>query len=536
MKKYDLSIIIPARHEEFLNKTVEDICKNKRGATQVIVGLDGEWPAVPLETHPDVMVVYYPESIGQRAMSNQLVKLSRAKYIMKVDAHCAFDEGFDVKMIEKMEDDITMIPVMKNLFVFDWVCPDAKPRVNFDTSKDEPHRRYQGASGPCKDCGKPTKKEIIWHAKKSPNSTAYRFDETMHFQYWNDFGKRQTGDLTETMSIQGSCFMLTRDKWWELDISSEEFQSWGQQGVEVACKTWLSGGRVLVNRTTWYAHLFRTQDGFGFPYPQSGSAIDKNRELSRELFQRNKWKGAKHPFSWLIQKFNPPGWKLDGPTKGILYYTDNRLNMKLAGICRKHIQASGLPITSVSLKPMNFGNNIHMPLQRSYPTMFKQILAGLEAMTEDVVYFCEHDVLYHPEHFKFLPEHKNTWYYNGNYWDLRLKDGFAIHYDSSPLSGLVVYRETALRHFRERVALIEKLGEDYKPLHMGFEPFTHGRVKWEFWCPFEVFLPKSPNIDIAHGQNATWKRWDIKDFIKKPKHWEESTGFNVPDWDLNMLK
>ena len=67
--------------------------------------------------------------------------------------------------------------------------------------------------------------------------------------------------------------------------------------------------------------------------------------------------------------------------------------------------------------------------------MFKQILTGLEAMTEDIVYFCEHDILYHPDHFKFIPPSNNTFYYNGNYWDLRLKDGFAVHYDSSPLSG-----------------------------------------------------------------------------------------------------
>lgn len=526
MEKYDLSIIIPARHEEFLNQTIEDICRNKRGKTQVIVGLDGEWPLVPVKTHPDVVVLYYPESIGQRALSNQLVKLSRAKYIMKVDAHCAFDEGFDIKMMEKMEDDITMLPVMKNLHVFDWVCPDG-------------HRRYQSPSGQCKTegCGKPTVKDIVWFPKKNPNSVAYRFDTTMHFQYWNEFGRKQKGDLTETMSIQGSCFLLTREKWWELDISSEEFHSWGQQGVEVACKTWLSGGRVLVNRTTWYAHLFRTQGGdFGFPYSHPQSLVDENRELSRELFQHNKWKGAKHPFSWLIQKFNPPEWKLEGPTKGILYYTDNQLNMKLAGICRKYIQAPNIPITSVSLKPMNFGNNIHFKGERSYETMFRQILTGLEAMTEDIIYFCEHDVLYHPEHFKFMPENKNTWYYNGNYWDLRLKDGFAVHYDSSPLSGLVVYRETAIQHFKERVALIEKLGEDYKPLHMGFEPFTHGRVKWDFWCPFEIFKPSLPNIDISHGNNSTWKRWKQEDFIRKPKYWEESIDYNIPGWDLSILK
>jgi hypothetical protein len=520
---YDLSIVIPARNEEFINKTVEDILKNKRGKTQVIVGLDGQWPAVPLERHPDVVVLFYPESIGQRSISNQCVHLSRAKYVMKVDAHCAFDEGFDVKMMDKMADDMTMVPVMRNLHAFDWVCEDG-------------HRRYQGPSGPCFECGKETKKDIVWRGKTNPQSTAYRFDKTMHFQYWNEWGKKQIGDLTETLSIQGSCFMVTRAKWWELDICSETFSSWGQQGVEVACKTWLSGGRVLVNRMTWYAHMFRTQGGdFGFPYPQSGREVDANREKSRELFQRNKWNGAKHPFSWLIQKFNPPEWNLEGPTRGILYYTDNALNMKLAARVRSYIAASGLPVTSVTLKPTNFGNNIVVSGERGYVQMFRQILAGLEAMTEDIVYFCEHDVLYHPDHFKFIPKERGTFYYNGNYWYLRASDGFAIHYDVSPLSGLVVYREAALTHFRERLALIEKLGEQYKPLHMGFEPFTHGRVKWEFWCPYEVFTPANPNVDVTHNGNATWKRWDKKDFIRQPKFWEVSKDYEIPGWDKKCL-
>jgi len=55
--------------------------------------------------------------------------------------------------------------------------------------------------------------------------------------------------------------MLTREKYWELNICDESLGSWGSQGIEVACKTWLSGGKCLVNHSTWYAHMFRTQGG-----------------------------------------------------------------------------------------------------------------------------------------------------------------------------------------------------------------------------------------------------------------------------------
>ena len=132
----DLSIVIPSRNEEFLKNTVDDILKNKRGNTEIIVGLDGQWPVEPIPQHPDVNLVYYPQSIGQRAITNQCVRLSKSKWIMKVDAHTAFDEGFDVKMMDLMEDDITMVPVMRNLHVFNWKCLDG-------------HIRYQGPSGNC---------------------------------------------------------------------------------------------------------------------------------------------------------------------------------------------------------------------------------------------------------------------------------------------------------------------------------------------------------------------------------------------------
>lgn len=288
-----LSILIPARNEIFLKNTVEDILKNIEEDTEIIVVLDGQWADPSLEQNDRLTVVYLPESIGQRAATNLACRLSKAKYIMKVDAHCAFEKGFDKKLLEDIKDDWTIVPVMKNLHAFDWVCEDG-------------HRRYQSPSGVCKDCGKETKMDIVWFAKPSPNSTSFSFDSTLHFQYFGEYKKKQTGDLVETMSLQGSCFMMTRKKYWELNICDENHGSWGQQGTEVACKTWLSGGRVIVDKRTWYAHMFRTQGGdFGFPYPNPETEIEKARIYSRDLWLNNKWEKQIFPLRWLIEKFSP---------------------------------------------------------------------------------------------------------------------------------------------------------------------------------------------------------------------------------------
>lgn len=569
---YELSVLIPSRNEQFLARTVADLLENIEGNTEILIGLDGLWSEPPIHDNPRVTIIHVSESIGQRAMTNQLCRLSKAKYIMKVDAHCAFDKGFDVKMMTAMagHDDWTMAPVMRNLHAFNWVCPEG-------------HTRYQGPSGPCTECGKPTVKDVVWIPKTNPQSCAYCFDPEPHFQYFNEFKKRPEGkgELTESMSLQGSCFMLTRDKYWELNICDEQFGSWGSQGIEVAVKTWLSGGKVIINHNTWYAHMFRTQGGdFGFPYEISGSAVNHAKKTARDLFFAGTWEKQQKPLSWLVERFWPvPGWKdedlakLKGepvvtpstkqtssieqnvpatsviaseakqpptanespkdssrtPTVGLLYYTDNRLDEKLMKICQKQLKkaAGDKKIVSVSLQPIDFGQNIVLPLERGYLTMFKQILAGLEALDTDIVYFCEHDVLYHKSHFAFIPPQKNIYYYNNNYWFLRLVDGFALHYDVSPLSSLCAYRDILINHYKERIAMVEKEGFSYR---IGFEPFTHRRIKWNSWYNFELRVSKKPNIDIKHGKNLTGARWTKDKFRRQPTNWIESNVNAIPGW------
>jgi len=295
----------------FLKNTVEDILAHSEAEIEINIVLDGEWANPALEQNDRVNIIYLSQSVGQRAATNLACSLSKAKYVMKVDAHCSFDQGFDRKMLDafkKSGDNVTMVPTMRNLWAFDWKCYHCG------------WKRYQGPTPEvCEQCGKSDriKRKMLWIAKERPQSNSYSFDSEPHFQYFNEYTKREeykkalTKDgLTETMSLQGSCFMLTRDKYWELNISDEKMGSWGNQGIEVACKTWLSGGRVLVNHNTYYAHMFRTQGGdFSFPYQQSGNEVSRTKKRVKDLFWKHKYPNQEKPISWLIKKFSPvPGW------------------------------------------------------------------------------------------------------------------------------------------------------------------------------------------------------------------------------------
>lgn len=532
-----LSIVIPARNEEWLAKTVEDLLAHSSDKTEVIVGLDGY--DIELPAHPRLRVHKEPESIGQRAMQNKLVGMSEAKYVAKTDAHCAFDDGFDTKMLARMEDDITLVPVMRNLHIFDWVCDFCEARV------------YQGPQPEtcpeCQSTKEHMKKDIVWNPKTNPQSSAYRFNKNLQFKYFPELrNKLPKEGLQETMSLQGSFFMCTREKYWSLKLCDESWGSWGQQGTEVAIKTWLSGGRVLCNFDTWYGHLFRTQQGFSFPYPMNGNDQERARKISRELFLNDKWEQAVHPLSWLLEKFwfalrdvaDPEAkWTESDltnykrpPKRDIIYYTSHRKPLKISRAVQKQLskiaKERDLGIVSCSLKPMSFGQNTVIPMAPGKLTYFVQIICALRMSKAEVVYMCEDDVLYHPSHFDFIPE-DDLFHYNQNWWKVRPTDGFAAHWDANQVSGLICRREPLLAWYEKRVEgiLLKGFNRRYEP--GGRDPAVQIPHKSEY-----------PDIDIRLGSAMTSSKWSLADFHDKSSavNFETGTINDIPGWSADQIK
>ncbi len=326
--------------------------------------------------------------------------------------------------------------------------------------------------------------------------------------------------------------MLTRDQYWELNISDEGHGSWGQQGTEVSCKTWLSGGRMVVNRNCWFAHMFRTQGGdFGFPYPLGGRAVDKARQYSRKLWLENTWPQAIHELSWLVEKFAPVADWSNQTKKGIVYYTSNNITNAVARPVRQMLKSTGLPIVSTSMRPMGwFGDNIHMPGTPGPLQMFKQILAGLEKSEAINVFLCEHDVLYHPSHFDFKPSRDDQFYYNVNVikaWP----DGFTVKVDDCrQVSGLCANRELLITHYKERVRRVELEGYSNA---MGYEPGTHGRPERVDEYRSDIWRSEYPNIDIRLDSNMTASRRSPDEFRNKryTQGWTEGNILEIQGWD-----
>jgi hypothetical protein len=556
MPNYELSVIIPARNEMFLQRTVDSVLEARRGDTEVVVFADESWPIAPgLKSHPDVTLINYSKTvIGQRAAINIAARLSRAKYIMKLDGHCRMDEGFDVKLAADCEYEDVIVPRLYNLWAFDWKCKRCGLRT------------YQGPKPTvCSACTKETEHimRMVWEPRWNRMTDSMRFDSDLHFQYWRDFSKRPEGqpEIAPTMSLLGACWFLHRQRYWDLDGSDEAHGSWGQQGTEIACKAQLSGGRLLVNKKTWYSHVFRTQPGFQFPYAISHQQTERAREYSKKFWREGRWSKAVMPLSALVQSYWPvPGWTEQdleqlkasengrrtqfalaqviernpkhvesapdtGLTKGIVYYTENRCREPIFSAVQEQLKrvTNGHQIVSVSLKPIDFGDNYVLGLDRGYVTMFQQILMGLSQLDTDVAYLCEHDALYSAEHFAFNPPRNDTYYYDENVWRVSARTGQALFHYHRSVSMMCANRRLLLDHYRERLARIEREGFSYRN---GFEPGCR-RVSHGGYDNFEAasYFSARPCIDIRdHGTNLTRTNWR-KEQYRNPKFtagWTES--------------
>ena len=233
-------------------------------------------------------------------------------------------------------------------------------------------------------------------------------------------------------------------------------------------------------------------------------------------------------------------------SRGIIYYTNNGLrdNEGLFGAVQSQIKKSGLPITSCSLKPLDFGKNVVHDGKSGIISYFTQIYKALDNSNNDYVFFCEHDVLYHSSHFDFIPERDDIFYYNTNVWRWCFyTEDVSTYDDLMSVSGICCNRKLALDFYKKRLDLIFERGYDKEktwgnPLwarRMGYEPGKESREE-SGYALREWWRSEYPNIDVRHTRNITPAKMRLEDFRKKPINWEQSTLDKLPGWDVSYLR
>lgn len=481
-----VSVIIPAKNEEYLSKTIESVLSAARDNIEIIAICDGYWPVPSIQGDPRVTIIHHTESIGQRPAINEGVRVAKGKYILKLDAHCMLDEGFDVKLKTNCEPDWTVIPRYYSLWAEKWE-PKWHKKTDFMFFRS------------------PYAEENPFRIDYWDKRTAKKYPKI--YQIYKKAPYRQ-GQICDVMVSLGACWFMHKDRFWELGGLDETHGHWGQMGVEIACKSWLSGGRQVVNKNTWFSHLWRRKA----PWKLSQKDVDKAREYSIDLWTNNKWPGQKYPLSWLIEKFAPiPTWNGDLMNKTIsdltlLYYTANRINEHFRDKVLDQLKYAqpDTPIVSVSQKPMTLGKNICVGnIGRSLQNIYKQVYEGAKQVTTEYVALVEDDCLYLAEHFNHRPP-KDCFAYNLNRWCLHAPERIFSYRRRPILSQCIAPTKLLIECLEQRMKI------DVPTKYSGEMGLFEGKLGLKEY-PYETFETKEPNLVVCHNKNTSGRKYIGKD-------------------------
>lgn len=253
----DVSIIIPARDEPYLQKTIDRLLCQSRKNIEIIAVLDGYWPVPSLVDNKQLHIIHFSESKGMRRAINAGASIARGKYLMKVDAHCDFCKAFDEKLMADCEENWTVVPIRYELDQPNW-CRDKKKKHEFQ----------------------------------------YIRKGDLKGRDWPEYAQRVEGKkIVDLMTSQGSFWFMHKawfDKFGGLD--DVNYGSMGREAQEVCLKTWFNGGRYVLNRNTWYAH-----------WNKPGSLRHMSNEA--KLKSLNQLLNDFKDIQWLVDKFAPvPTW------------------------------------------------------------------------------------------------------------------------------------------------------------------------------------------------------------------------------------
>ncbi len=297
-----LSIIIPSRSPQYLQKTIDDLLLKAKDEVEIIVVFDGIWsPITPDKRVKIIHLGTQHDSLGMRACINAGMSLARGEYVMKIDEHCMVDEGYDVKLKADCEDNWLVVPRRLRLNAEAWeLIEDGRPPIDY---------MY-----------------LAYPYKRLHDPTCGLYGEEWRQRHYD----RKDVPIDDLMSFQGSCYFMKRKHWETLgDMDEENYGTFNHEAQEIGNKTWLSGGRVVVNKKTWYAHYHKGKNGKGYGFTNEQYRVfmgdkEKARVYCRDFWLKDKWDKRVRDWDFMINLFGPvPTWPENWKEQFII---DEKLN------------------------------------------------------------------------------------------------------------------------------------------------------------------------------------------------------------------
>jgi glycosyltransferase involved in cell wall biosynthesis len=223
-----LSIIMPGYKDKYSQDTIRDILKNSElgDKLEVIHVWDGFYPDFEIVQDPRVRYVHLGKNRGMRGAINAGISVARGEFFMRLDEHCCFDKGFDKKLTDACKENEIMTATRYFLDPEKWEVMDLPP-VN--------HERL----------------DII-----NVSEGVRKF----HGKTWKERDEKMKDVMiSETEAMQGSMWIANREFFLKTvgELDTENYGPLIQDSVEVSFKYWKAGGKVMLNKNTWFAHKFR---------------------------------------------------------------------------------------------------------------------------------------------------------------------------------------------------------------------------------------------------------------------------------------
>lgn len=278
-----VSVIIPARNEAHLKKTVVDLLAHAAGDIEILVFLDGPQPDPQLPADARIRVIWNDPAIGMRPCINAGAELATGKYLLKVDAHCMFAPGYDAALRADCDEDWLAVPTRHSIDGETWRVKGRDYNYSILTYPYLASMYGEGLHAVT----------FPWNQNKAVNAA------------------RAHLLVDDLLSAQGSCWFQHRANFLRLGPLDHANLYFYQESQETMLRQWVTGGRCVINKRTWYAHWHKGKESQGADgRPGRGYYLDVRKKRSSEAFSTDWWlnnrqPGAQRTFVSLIEQFWP---------------------------------------------------------------------------------------------------------------------------------------------------------------------------------------------------------------------------------------
>lgn len=285
-----VSVCIPSRNEPYLQRTIDDVLSKAAGEIEVIVVLDGAPSVEPLRDDARVRVIYNEQPKGIGWASWDAAQVATGMYFMKLDAHCLLAEGYDEALKKDCECDWLIVPTRYQLREETWDRGYGPIEYLYMTYPWLEEPQFGGG----------------FHGKK------WLGENGLEGHYFFREKRDKEILLDDIMAFQGSLWFMPLGYFKVLGGVDRRY--WlTQEAPSIGMKVWESGGRCVVSKKTWYAHLHKSnRTGRGYHISRRQQIGDNY--YSADYWMHDRWDSRRRKYGilWWVDHFWPiPGWPED---------------------------------------------------------------------------------------------------------------------------------------------------------------------------------------------------------------------------------